>query len=152
MYGSGSTHEEGLVTVRALVLRFWPVTLGIACTTLTTVRDPARYLVGHNPQRLWLTPSPGTSTVVMDRPSIAGDTLIGIVDGEPRRVPLAGITLVEANAVSASRTALLAFAAVAVPAVFVYANANSESTSACPPSCPNPKAGCVQVAYCVSPL
>jgi len=139
------------MTVRHLILRFLPATLGIACTTLTTVRDPGQYVPAHNPERVWLMASGDTSLVVVDRPSIERDTLVGIVDGKYRRFPLSDLRTVEARTVSPSRTGLLVASAVAVPvAVISYFNSKSESSGCPAPACPyQPQPpGCVIFWYC----
>ena len=93
--------------------------LTAACTAMRTV-DRADLSPPNPPSRVWVTRA-DHSTVALDYPRVSADTLIGIVDGTPERVPLSGATVLRVREPSPDRTAgLVFFGAVGVMALAVH--------------------------------
>jgi hypothetical protein len=79
-----------------------------ACHTLRPV--PPGQLSGPNPpSRVWVTGSDRATVQVQD-PELNGDTLTGIVNGEPERFPLDQVVTMEARHQDPARTAVVALA------------------------------------------
>jgi len=70
--------------------------------------------------RMWVTRADHT-TVVLDSARVSADTLIGLVDGQPQRLPLSEATALRIREPSPDRTAGLVFlGAVGVLTLAVY--------------------------------
>jgi hypothetical protein len=93
--------------------------LTAACTTLNTVQ-PAELSPPHALTRVRVTRADHT-TVVFDSARASADTLIGIVDGQPQRLPLSEVTALRVREAAPDRTAGLVFLGVSgVVALAVY--------------------------------
>ncbi|HUK22285.1 MAG TPA: hypothetical protein VLV45_12120 [Gemmatimonadales bacterium] len=82
-----------------------------ACHTVRAV-SPTQLTPTQAPDRLWVTLE-DQSVMALDQPLVNGngDTLTGMVHGEPQQIPLANTTKLEANQSSPVRTAVLITAA-----------------------------------------
>jgi len=108
--------HEGICSLEG-PMRFLPHSLPIAaapillltagCTEMRTVeRDE---LSPPSPQtRVWVTRADHT-TLVVDSARVSADTLVGIVDGEPQRLPLAETAALRIPEPAPDRTAGLVF-------------------------------------------
>jgi hypothetical protein len=114
--------------------------LTAACTATRPVQRAE--LSPPNPlTRIWVTRADHT-TVVLDSARVSADTLIGLVDGQPQRLPLSESTVLRVREAAPDRTAGLVFlGASGVLALAVYLVDKK------PP--PGP---CTLAAYCQSPL
>jgi hypothetical protein len=74
----------------------------VACTTVRPVQ-PADLRAPNPPARVWVTHADHT-TVVLDSARLSGDTLIGLVDGQPQRLPLSEATVLRARGPADART------------------------------------------------
>jgi len=82
--------------------------LTAACTTLHTV-PPADLGAPNPPARVWVTRA-DHSTVVFNDLRVSGDSLIGMVNGKPERLPLSEATVLRVRQLAPGRTAGLVFA------------------------------------------
>lgn len=97
---------KSLVTLAALLCAV------SACHTIRSV--PANQLTtGRTPQRVWVTRG-DQSTVVVDLPEVFGDTLTGMMFGEPQSIPLSDAKVIRARRAAPGRTIALALLASAV--------------------------------------
>ena len=85
--------------------------LTAACTIVRTV-EPAELSSANPPTRVWVTRA-DRSTVVFDYARVTGDSLIGVVDGQPQRLPLSKLTVLRVREPAPDRTAGLVFLGVA---------------------------------------
>jgi hypothetical protein len=111
--------------LRAIVTAILIVSL-TSCTAWTPVSiSPERYIRMHDPEAVWVQLQ-DSSTLVLGRPRVSGDTLRGISGGVYRNVPLSNVALFRAKEPARKKTAI----AVAGSAVFVlgviYLLANSD--------------------------
>ncbi|HUL50632.1 MAG TPA: hypothetical protein VLT79_11505 [Gemmatimonadales bacterium] len=83
-----------------------------ACHTIRPV-SPAQLTPSDAPARLWVTLD-DQSVMALDQPLVNGDTLTGMVHGEPQQILLASTTKLEANQPAPIRTAALLTAAGAL--------------------------------------
>jgi len=79
-----------------------------ACHTVREVR-PADLETGRAPDRVWIT-FPDHSTMYVQQPEVAGDTLVGMVHGEPERVVLNDSVTIKTREPAPMRTVALAIA------------------------------------------
>jgi hypothetical protein len=69
---------------------------------------PPAQLTGANPpNRVWVTGSDHATVQIQD-PELSGDTLTGIVNGEPERIPLDEVVTIKARHADPARTAIVA--------------------------------------------
>ena len=106
----------------------------VGCTTFGAVGHPAEYLTSNHPHRIWVTTNDQT-VFVMDAPTLHGDTLAGMVDGQYREVPLSHAALVQAHHPAPGRTRFLVAAAAGVATVAVIA-AETHTGPTCAILCP----------------
>ena len=72
------------------------------------------------PSRVWVTRA-DHSTVVVDYPRVSADSLIGVVNGWPERLPLSEVTVLRVREPAPDRTAGLVFlGAMGVMALVVH--------------------------------
>ena len=83
--------------------------LTAACHSMSVVR-PAQLTSANAPSRVWLTRA-DHSTVVMESPQLVSDTLRGLIDGMPQRIPLAQTTLMRVRHPAPLRTAAVVLVA-----------------------------------------
>jgi hypothetical protein len=83
------------------------VIVSAGCHTIRSVQ--ADRVTARPPQRLWVTFA-DRGTVVFEQPQMNGDTLTGLVYGEPEQIPLSAATRILAREPAPARTALLAAA------------------------------------------
>jgi hypothetical protein len=77
-----------------------------ACHTIRTV--PAEQIQSsRRPQRVWVT-LPDHSTVLVQQPEFTGDTVVGMVYGEPARLSLSEALSIRTREAAPGRTAALA--------------------------------------------
>ncbi len=81
---------------------------GAACHTLGTMA-PEQMHVANPPSRVWVTDA-AHATVRIEDPELNGDTLIGIVNGEPQRILLTDVVAIRARRPAPARTAVVALA------------------------------------------
>jgi len=74
-----------------------------ACHTIRPV-EPAQLTGSAGVQRVWVTRA-DQSTIAMDLPEVVGDTLTGILHGEPQSIPLSDATEIRARTAAPMRTA-----------------------------------------------
>jgi len=93
--------------------------LGAACYTTHSI--PANQLVDRRTvPRVWVTHADKTISV-FDAPQVEGDTLSGLVLGEPERIPLSDAVTIKARSAAPVRTVALAVAAsAALMGTFLY--------------------------------
>jgi hypothetical protein len=108
-----------------LPLRSLPIGTGAwllltaGCTAMRTV-DRADLSPPNPATRVWVTRA-DHSTVVVDYPRVSADSLIGVVSGWPKRLPLAEVTALRVREPAPDRTAGLVFlGAAGVLALAVY--------------------------------
>jgi hypothetical protein len=77
-----------------------------ACHTIHTV-DAADMQRSRPPQRVWVT-LPDSSTLLVQQPEVSGDTLVGMVYGEPARVSLNDAVSIRTKQAAPARTVALA--------------------------------------------
>jgi hypothetical protein len=77
-----------------------------ACHTIRTV-DAADMHGTRAPQSVWVT-LPDSSTLLVQQPEVSGDTLVGMVYGEPARVSLNDAVSIRTKQAAPGRTAALA--------------------------------------------
>jgi hypothetical protein len=82
------------------------------CHTVRSVQ-PAQLTSGRSVDRVWVTLG-DQSTVTIDLPELYGDTLTGIVYGEPQRIALSDAKAIRARRSAPARTLALALAAGAL--------------------------------------
>jgi hypothetical protein len=101
-----------------------------ACTTVRTVERAD--LSPSNPlTHVWVTRADHT-TVIFDSARVRADTLIGLVDGQPQRLPLSQATALRVREPSPDRTAGLVFlGASGVLALAVYLVDKTSPPSPC---------------------
>ena len=101
-----------------------------ACTTFGTVANPREYIPVRQPRQLWLKGSDGR-VLVMYRPELVDDTLIGVVRGQGhRRIPRSEIQTVQARLPAPGRTRLLLASGalvLAVSALWVYRHTGAQN-------------------------
>lgn len=83
-----------------------------ACHTVRTV-GVSEMRASRPPQSVWVT-MPDGSPVLVQQPEVNGDTLVGMIYGEPARFPLADAVTIRARRPAPGRTAALAIASGAV--------------------------------------
>ena len=89
-----------------------------ACHSIRSVE--ADRVTARLPDRLWVTFA-DHSTVLFEQPQMIGDTLTGLVYGEPQQIPLAAATRIMARRPAPARTAMLAGATgIALLGTFMY--------------------------------
>jgi hypothetical protein len=82
------------------------VGMSASCYTNRTVA-PAQLKAERRPEQVWVT-LPDKSTMLIKEPELAGDTLIGMVYGEPERVPLSTAVSIRARQSAPGKTIALA--------------------------------------------
>jgi hypothetical protein len=98
------------------LLRSLPVGAGTcllltaACTTIHTV-EPADLSPPNPLTRVWVTRADHT-TVVFDDARVSADSLIGMVNGQPQRLPLSEAMALRVREPAPDRTAKLVFVGV----------------------------------------
>jgi hypothetical protein len=88
------------------------------CTTLQSV-PPAELRPPNPPSIVWVTRA-DHSTVVFHSARVRGDSLFGLVDGEPQRIPLSDATAIQSRETSPARTLALMGALAGGVAVAAY--------------------------------
>lgn len=88
-----------------------PFIIGISagCHTMGAVA-PSQLRASNPIRRVWVT-APDKTVVSFEDPEVNGDTLTGIVNGEPQRMALSDVVTMRARRVSAARTAVVALVA-----------------------------------------
>ena len=76
-----------------------------ACTAVRTVQ-PTELSPPNLPTRVWVTRA-DHSTVVFDSARVNADSLIGIVNDQPKRLPLSAVTVLRVREAAPDRTAKL---------------------------------------------
>jgi hypothetical protein len=110
-------------------LRFLSLSVLLAsCSTVRTVQ-PTELSLPHAPARVWVTRADQT-IVVFDSARVSADSLIGLVDGAPERLPLSEAAVLRARLPSEAHTAALAAVVVGTAAAAVMYLAFSQSGSA----------------------
>ena len=110
------------------------VLLASACTSMQPVR-PEQFIPAHKPHQVsvWTAQD---SALIVENPSIVGDSLVGAVFEAPWRISLRNVVRVEATAADTRRTLLL-LAGVVATAAGVYAISSNGSKNngmvPCPP-------------------
>jgi len=89
--------------------------LTAACTAIHTV-EPADLSSPNPPTRVWVTRA-DHSTVALDSAHVSADSLIGMVNGQPQRLPLSEATALRVREAAPDRTAGLVFVGVTGAAV-----------------------------------
>jgi len=93
--------------------------LGAACYTMRPIQ-PNQLGSSHGLPRVWVTHVDKTISV-FDAPLLDGDTLTGLVLGEPERMPLSDAVSIRQRSVARVRTAAVAVAAsAALMGAFFY--------------------------------
>jgi len=92
---------------------------GLACYGVAPVADPARYLTDSKPTQVWV--REGDSTLQIDRPQLAGDTLLGFVGKTYREIPLSQVRELRARRFVLGSTLALGAAIALVSAAGVAA-------------------------------
>jgi hypothetical protein len=103
-----------------------------ACHTIHTV-GVADMQRSRPPQRVWVT-LPDHSTLLVQQPEMSGDTLVGMVYGEPARVSLTEALSIRTREAAPARTAVLALASGAfLLGTFMYLQSRPDvhGTSMC---------------------
>jgi hypothetical protein len=82
--------------------------IGVACTTVRPVSQPAEFIPKASPALVYVTLK-NQSKVTLSRPHVSGDTLFGTVTGvaSPLAAPLSHVEVVEAKQRDKGRTAWL---------------------------------------------
>ncbi|HUK22536.1 MAG TPA: hypothetical protein VLV45_13395 [Gemmatimonadales bacterium] len=75
------------------------------CHTIRPV-EPAQLTASSGVQRVWVTRT-DQSTIAMDLPQVVGDTLTGMLHGEPQSIPLSDATVILARKAAPARTAVV---------------------------------------------
>jgi hypothetical protein len=94
------------------------------CTMQAAVKDPGPYVDQKRPKSIWIEQGSAVTRVDQPRLTYFGDTIIGVSDGRPVRIPLATVThatvsKIDWQTTTLSLVALAALAAVVdVPAQF----------------------------------
>jgi len=93
-------------------LRWIPLLASPILANCHSVRpvQPADLSARASLQRVWVTRS-DRSTVVLDEPRLAGDTLTGLTNGEPQSIPLSDATVIRSRQPAPGRTVMLAILA-----------------------------------------
>ena len=131
-----------------LALRFLPVYAFLACAaacTATRTVKAADLTPSNLPTRVWVTRADHT-TVVLESARLSGDTLIGVVNGQPQRLPLSAVARLRVREPSEARTVALMFAGYGGLAVLLSAQFAHEKpqTPVCPtPSCSLSQGDCL---------
>lgn len=90
-----------------------------SCHTIRTVA-PAQLKQERRPEQVWVT-FPDKSTMLLKEPELAGDTLIGMVYGEPERVPLSSSVSIRTRQAAPGKTIALAIGGgAAMIGLFMY--------------------------------
>ena len=97
-----------------------------ACTVVAPVQSPFKYVAGQQPQRIWITRTDG-STMAVNAPRVAGDTLFGFEGVKFHEIPLETIYQVRAVQSAPTRTAGLAIG-LGIVAVGAYLEMNSKGS------------------------
>jgi hypothetical protein len=131
--------------LRSLPVAMLPVLLLItgACTTLHTVR-PTDLKPRDSLARVWVTRA-DHSLVIFDSARVSADSLVGMVNGESRRIPLSEAAVMRTREPSGARTGAL-FIAVggAAAVVTVYLLNQNPSTGRCALLCAIDHPNCCQ--------
>jgi hypothetical protein len=106
--------------------------LTAACTDLQTVQ-PADLSPPHPPARVWVTRA-DHSTVIFNDPRVSGDSLIGVVNGQPQRLRLSETTALRVREPAPDLTAELVLSGVAGAALVYFLNQR-----------PHPQGPCVDI-------
>jgi hypothetical protein len=91
---------------RACALALAAIVATAACHTMRPMTR-AQWNTGSPPSRVWVTGA-DRATVRIDAPELNGDTLTGIVNGEPERILLADVISIRARRSAPARTAIVA--------------------------------------------
>jgi hypothetical protein len=138
--------------LRRVPMRSLPLPLLIAviipgCTAVRQVQ-PAELAPPHPPTRVWMT-RPDHSTIVFDSARASGDSLVGVVNGAPERLPLSDATVLRAREPSTARTgALMLSLGGAAAVVTLYAVSHGWLDKTPPDSCPPPSWDCGGPGLC----
>ena len=74
-----------------------------ACYAVGPVDAPKAYVASNEPAQVWVVA--GDSVLLIERPQILGDTLVGFVSGGYRELALTGVSEVRARRFDVGRTA-----------------------------------------------
>ena len=99
-----------------------------ACTTVAPVRSPASFIVGTEPQRIWITQADG-SIAEIGAPRVVGDTLFGFRGLKFQEVALSSIKEVRAVQSAPGRTVAVALALGLVAGVSYWKMSSKASSS-----------------------
>jgi hypothetical protein len=92
---------------------------GAACHTVRTV-GAEEMQTTRRPEQVWVT-MPDQSTLLVQQPEVRGDTLVGMVYGEPARVSLSEAVSIRARQPAPERTIALALVSgAALLGTFMY--------------------------------
>ena len=90
---------------------------GLACHRMATVSQPAQFIEGAKPPRIWVT-RPSGETFIVDGPQLFGDTLVGYVNGEYRELDFAGTETVVVRRPARAQTVALVAVGIGATALF----------------------------------
>jgi hypothetical protein len=111
--------------LRAIVAGILVVTL-TSCTAWTPISiAPASYIRMHDPEAVWVQLH-DSSTLVLGRPRVFGDTLRGINGGTYRNVPLSQVARLRAQEPSKKKTAIAVGASAVLLVGVVYMITHSD--------------------------
>lgn len=74
-----------------------------ACYAVEPVGAPSEYVTSNEPPQVWVVA--GDSVLLVERPQILGDTLVGFVSGGYRELALTGVSEVRARQFDVARSA-----------------------------------------------
>jgi hypothetical protein len=77
--------------------------------TVAPVSRPSDFILSERPGRVWIGQR-GAQPVLVEHPSLVGDTIVGTVAGQAARIALSDVTSMSAERVSVARTAALGVA------------------------------------------
>lgn len=111
--------------LRSLIAGILLVTL-TSCTAWKPVSmSPASYIRMHDPEAVWVQLH-DSSTLVLGRPRVFGDTLRGISAGTYRNVPLSDVAQLRAQEPSKKKTAIAVGASAVLLVGLVYLITHSD--------------------------
>jgi hypothetical protein len=97
-----------------------------SCTAWTPITvAPATYIRAHDPAAIWVQLQ-DSSTLVLGRPRVFGDTLRGISGGVYRNVPLSQVAVLRAQGPAKQKTTIAVAASVVFVVGLVYVLATSD--------------------------